>query len=96
MIRGNETISTEFTRAITSSGSVMLNLTIGSTVFTFSRISAHNSIPVISRLVISPVSNSLSETVMNCVDVDAAELSTSSTTIIIGERNSSLGRASHT
>ena len=93
VIRGNETTATKFTRTITSTGSVMSHLTVNYTVFNFSRISAHNSISVISRLVISPVSNGLSGTVMNCVDVDTAEVS--STTIIIGERTSSLGRASY-
>ena len=77
-------------RTITSTGSIMSNLTVNSTVFNFSRISAHNSMPVMSRLVISPVSNGLDGTVVNCVDVDAAEVS--STTVIIGDRNSSLGR----
>ena len=90
---GNETTATEFTRTITSTSPAMSQLTVNSMVFNFSRISTHNSIPVMSRLVISPVSNGLSGTVMNCVDVDTAEVS--STTIIIGERISSLGRASN-
>ena len=90
MIRGNETTATIFTRTITSTGSIMSNLTVNSTVFNFSRISARNRMPVVSRLVISPVSNGLDGTVVNCVDVDAAEVL--STKIIIGERNLSLGR----
>jgi hypothetical protein len=53
-------------------------------VFNFSRISAHNSRPVMSTLVISPVSNSLNGTVMNCVELDTGEVS--STTIIVGDR----------
>jgi hypothetical protein len=69
----------------------MTNLIINSMVFNFSRISAHNSMPVMSRLVISPVSNSLNGTVMNCVDLDTGKVS--STTVIVGERISSLGRS---
>ena len=43
-----------------------------------------------SRLVISPVSNSLNGTVMNCVDVaDSGEVS--STTIIVGGRGALQG-----
>ena len=93
VIRGNETIATEIRRTITSTGSAMSNLVVNSTMFNFSRISAHNhsSMPVISRLVISPVSNGLNGTVMNCVDVDAAEIS--STTVIIGEKGALQGIA---
>ena len=89
VIRGNDTAATHFSRTITSTGLAMLNLTVNSTVFNFSRISAHNSMPLMSRLVISPVSNGLNGTVMNCVDVHTREVS--STTIIIGERGVSQG-----
>ena len=88
VFRGNETTAIEITRTITSTGSVMLNVTINSTVFNFSRISA-NSMPVMSRSVISPVSNGLNGTVMNCVNVDAGEVT--STTIIVGEKGALQG-----
>ena len=88
-IHGNEPTAIEFTRTITSTGSAMLNVIINSTVFNFSRISAHNSVPLMSRLVISPVSNGLNGTVMNCVDAAAGEVS--STTIIVGERGALQG-----
>jgi hypothetical protein len=82
VVRGiNET--TAITRTITSTGSEMTNLTVNSTVFNFLRISTHNSMPVKSRLVISPVSSSLNGTVMNCLDLDTGEVS--STTIIVGD-----------
>jgi hypothetical protein len=55
-------------------------------VFNFSRISAHDSMPVMSRLIISPVSSSLNGTVVNCVDLEM-----SSTTIIVGERGALQG-----
>ena len=90
MIRGNETTAIRITRTITSTRSAMLNVTINSTVFDFSRISAHSSVPVISRLVISPVSNGLNGTVMNCVNVEAGDVL--STTIIVEERGALQGR----
>ena len=89
VIRGDETTVTEIRRSVNSIGPVTSNLTINSIVFNFSRISAHNSIPVMSRLMISPVSNRLNGTVMNCMNVDSGELS--STTIIIGERGALQG-----
>ena len=89
--RGNETISTEFTRTIAStvSAETISDLTVNSTVFNFSRTSARDSLPVISRLVIDPVSSGLNGTVINCVDLDTAE--SSATTIITGERSSLQG-----
>jgi hypothetical protein len=83
VFRGNETSATEFSRSISYISSTRSPLTVNSTVFNFSRISAHNSMPLMSRLVISPVSNRLNGTVMICVDADAGEMS--STTIIVGD-----------
>ena len=45
--------------------------------------------PVVSRLVNSPVSNGLNGTVMNCENVGAGEVA--STTIIVGERGALQG-----
>ena len=89
VIRGDETTATEIRRSVNSIGPVMSNLTVNSTVFNFSRISAHNSMPVMSRLVISPVNNRLNGTVMNCVDVESGDVA--STTIIVGERGALQG-----
>ena len=84
------TILGELTRTITSIGPAMSQLTVNSTVFNFSRISADSSVmPVVSRLVISPVSNRLNGTVMNCVNADAGEVA--STTIIVGKRGTLQG-----
>jgi hypothetical protein len=91
MFRGNETTATEITRTISSTRSTILPLTVNSMVFNFSRISAHNSMPVISRLVISPVSNSLNGTVMNCVDLGPGDMTESLTTIIVGDRRALQG-----
>jgi hypothetical protein len=89
VVRGNDTTATKITRTITSISSTRSPLTVNSMVFNFSRISAHDRMPVMSRLVISPVSNSLNGTVMNCEDVDTRE--ESSTTIIVGERGALQG-----
>ena len=62
----------------------MTQLVVNSTMFNFSRTSAQDSLPVMSKVVIGPVNGSLNGTVMNCVDLDT--LSSSSTTIIIVER----------
>ena len=48
---------------------------VNSTVFNFSRISAEGASPLVSRLLISPVSNGLNGTVINCEDLDTSELS---------------------
>jgi hypothetical protein len=89
VFRGNETSATEFIRTISSTSEAMAQLVVNSMVFNFSRISAHNSMPVMSSLVISPVSSSLNGTVMNCMDADTGEVS--STTFIVGERGALQG-----
>ena len=89
MFRENETDPIDFRRAITPTSAEMLQFTADSLVFNFSRISAHGSMPLMSILGISPVSKRLNGTVMNCVDVDAGEVS--STTIIVGERSALQG-----
>ena len=62
----------------------MHQFVVNSTMFNFSRTSAQDSLPVMSKVVIGPVNGSLNGTVMSCVDLDT--LSSSSTTIIIVER----------
>jgi hypothetical protein len=89
VFRGNETSATEFIRTISSTSEAMAQLVVNSMVFNFSRISAYNSMPVMSKLVISPVSNSLNGSVMNCVGRDTEEVS--STTIVIRERGTLQG-----
>ena len=59
---------------------------VNSTMFNFSRTSAQDSLPVMSKVVIGPISSGLNGTVMNCVDLDAPIISSSSTTIIVIER----------
>ena len=73
VVRGNETNATEFSRIIIPSGAAMSYLIINSTTFTFSRTSAENSLSLMSRLLISPVSSGLNRTEMKCVEVETLE-----------------------
>ena len=57
---------------------------INSTLFTFSRISAQNEWPLVSKLLISPVTTGLNGTVVNCTAVPVME--TASTTVYISNR----------
>ena len=88
MIRGNEVTATEFSRTIRSTGGTLSPLEVNSTIFNFSRTSAGNDLPVMSRLLISAVTSGLNRTVINCKDVDTAEVS--ATTVIIREIDSPL------
>ena len=89
MIRGNEITATEFSRTIRSTGGTLSPLEVNSTIFNFSKTSAGDDLPVMSRLLISPVSSGLNGTVINCEDLDTAEVS--STTVIIRETDSLQG-----
>ena len=89
VFRGNETTAIDFRRTITPTSAEMLQLVVDSLVFNFSRISAPDSMPVISTLVISPVSRRINGTVVNCENVGEREVS--STTIIVGERGALQG-----
>ena len=80
----NSTTATEYPRVITASGQPndkTTQLVLNSMTFIFSRTSAEDRTPVMSRLLISPVSSSLNGTVINCEDVGTSEVS--STTIIV-------------
>ena len=62
VIHGNATTATEFLRVIGATGSAsdaMYQLVVNSITFSFSRTSAEDSSPVMSRLLISSVSRSL-------------------------------------
>ena len=86
VIRGNATTATEFSRIILATGSAsnaMSLLVVNSIMFRFSRTSVEDSLPVMTRLLINPVSRSLNGTVINCEDVGTSEVS--STTVIVRE-----------
>ena len=91
-------LSWEFT-AISESGSFMTYMpapvesagsrgapppvTINTTTFTFSRLSSQDSLPLISRITISPVSSGLNGTVVNCFEgFPSTELATTTIRII--------------
>ena len=69
------TIFTGQSRAIDAQGDQLqtLSFIINSTKFTFSRISTKDEFPLVSRLLISPVTTGLNETAVNCKDVIAME-----------------------
>ena len=71
-------------QAAVPAGDAMFQFVVNSTVFNFSRTSAEGGLPVISKVVIGPVSSSLNGTMMNCIDLGTA--SSTATTIIVGER----------
>jgi hypothetical protein len=76
LICGNEATSTHFTRTITpsvSTNDAMSYLIVNSVTFNFSRISGQNSLPLMSQLLISPVSEGLNGIELNCEDLDSSE-----------------------
>ena len=93
VILENETVAIDVFRIFASSDSASVAtvppLMVDSTVFDFSRTSARNSLPVESRLLIGPVSDSLNGTVINCDDLESSE--SLSTAIIIMNRDPLLG-----
>ena len=68
LIQENATTARRFSRLIegTSQDMLITNLSVNSTLFTFSRTSSPNSLPLTSRLLVSSVSEGLNGTVMNC------------------------------
>ena len=77
LIPENATTPKVYDRTISSSSpsDQTAHLMINYTTITFSRISARNSFPFISRLLINPVSSSLNGAEINCVDAMTAESS---------------------
>ena len=71
-----------FIRTISSSSpsDQTFQIVVNSTSLIFSRISAHNSIPFVSRLLINPVSSNLNGAEVKCLEVLTSE--SSSTTVI--------------
>ena len=91
VFRENETTLTRISRVVPSAAPSPGGTTslINSTVFNFSKTSAEGASPVMSRLLISPVSRGLNGTVINCEDLSTADVS--STTVIVRERDSLQG-----
>ena len=75
-------VTRAYTKGLTTDTEAPEPLLINSTRFTFSRLSLPNSLPLISILVISPVTVGLNGTEVNCTDVQTSEtVSTTITTI---------------
>ena len=90
VILENDTdIARIFVSSDSASDATVPPLMVNSTVFDFSRTSARNSIPVESRLLIGPVSDSLNGTVIICDDLESSE--SLSTAIVIIKRDPPLG-----
>ena len=83
-----------FTRAVTSLDPGYqishVQLQVNSTVFNISRVSAQNTLPLTSRLLISPVSNNLNGTEVNCTNQETSE--TASTVVSIINEDLIFGR----
>ena len=76
LIRGSDTTPTYFTRTITpsvSTNEAMSYLIVNSVTFNFSRLSAQNSLPLMSQLLIGPADGQLNGTEVNCADLDSSE-----------------------
>ena len=59
------------------------SLTISTSMITFSRLSGPNSLPLMSKIVVSPVSSGLNGTVVNCFEGISSTESVATTTIRI-------------
>jgi hypothetical protein len=89
LIPENETAPMRYTRNLQNSGlhhTQLFDQTIGSTTFIYSRSSAENAVPVISTLLISPVSEDLNGTVVNCTDVTTSDTVSTTINVIIGKK----------
>ena len=76
LIRGSDTTPTLFTRTIIPSvpaSDAVSYLIVNSVTFNFSRISAQNDLPLMSQLLMGPVSRGLNGTEVNCEDLSTSE-----------------------
>ena len=79
LVPENELAPVKYSKILQDSGLNHLQTfedTIGSTTFLYSRSSAEDNIPLVSKLSISPVSKDLNGTVVNCTDVTTYTVST--------------------
>ena len=65
--------------------SVTSNLSVGGILFTFTRNSMLDSVPLISVLSVSSAVTSLNGTIVNCIDIET-DISSSTEVIVINER----------
>ena len=76
--------ATTFMPVITSDGpsGIPPSLMVNSTTFTFLRLSAQDVSPLISRMIISPVSEGLNRVQISCKDVEVSESATTTIRIV--------------
>ena len=87
LIPENATNPMRYDRAISSSSpsDQTAYMMVNSIRFTFSRVSAQNTLPFVSRSLISPVSNGLNRTVVYCMDIITSETVSLTIIVIIGD-----------
>jgi hypothetical protein len=75
---------THTARPVTSLGvsGIPPPLIIGTSTITFSRLSGHNVMPLVSRVTVSPVSSALNRTVVSCFELDTNLVATTIVQII--------------
>ena len=72
------------------------SLTLSTSMITFSRLSGPNSLPLISRIVVSPVTRDINRTVVNCFEGTSSTDSVATTTIrIIDPGQLNFGKTPH-
>ena len=74
--------TSKYTRALSTTNQPPEPISIDATRFTYSRLSAANSLPLVSTLSIDPVNMGLNGTVLNCTNVGTSETVTTIITII--------------
>ena len=89
----NETVAVRYGRRFLNSHTRTDSvLTVNSILFTFSH---QNELPLVTRLITSPISNDINGTEVVCTDTVSQPRSSSSTTVIVISRNSVLGRLNY-
>ena len=74
--------TSRYTRALSTTNQPPEPISIDAARFIFSRLSAANSLPLVSTLLINPVNMGLNGTKVNCTDVGTSETVTTTITII--------------
>ena len=84
LIPTGETNAMTYSRILTalSSSADISPLILENSSFTFSRISAQNTLPLISRLLINPVSAEPNRIEVNCADIETSETASTLVQII--------------
>ena len=82
LIPTGETTAMTYSRILTTLSADVSSLILANSSFTFSRISAQNSLPLISGLLINPVSAEPNGIEVNCADIETSETASTLVKII--------------